>query len=310
MIIKRLGYQRIQIKIGLLVFVSTVLSFCPTTFPQAVIDAKPGLISCIIGDTRLDEETIHIAHQNYPVLKEGQVLRTARGRAEILLGPSTFLRLGEFSDLRLVSAQSEDVKAELIRGSAVVEILKSTYGKRVGMQIASTKTEFMDKGVYRFDADPAMLRVYGGSAEVSVAEKKVRVRSGKAMYLIANLSASKFPVKKADALHMWAAERSLVLFTSNPEALTTQFNWTITASGWSSNRDFHVRLYSPVIAEVYAQRRVAEAFSKAKDKQHQDRVDALVQQQMREIAQQKAQEQLQRQQQNQQPTQQPQNSRK
>ena len=55
-------------------------------------------------------------------VKEKMVLRTAEGRAEVLLPPGVFLRMGETASFRMISNRLIDTRIELLTGSAVVEI--------------------------------------------------------------------------------------------------------------------------------------------------------------------------------------------
>jgi hypothetical protein len=297
-IIKPCPFSNRPITVGLLASsMFVMLLFCSPILPQTVFGARPGLIYYTVGDVYVDGQAIQIANQNYPVLGKGQVIRTGNGRAEIQLAPGVFVRLGEWGAISLVKNEREDTQVELQKGAAVVEIIRMARGDKLQIQCAMTSTEFKSTGVYRFDTDPAMLRVYGGTAEVLSSDREVALGPGRSVNLSRDLPVSKFSVKRTDALHLWAARRSFFLFTSNPEALKSQYKWGITASGWSTNRDYHVRLFSPVIAQEYARKQALEAQDRAKDKQIQDYVRALDRERARELSEQQAQQQQQRQQQ-------------
>jgi hypothetical protein len=257
--------------------------FVPISLPaQSVIGARPGLINYIVGDVSVDGQAVHVASQNYPLMHEGQVVRTDRGRAEILLAPEVILRLGEWAALRLVSGHPENTQIELQTGVALVEVVKMPRGNKIQIQCAGTSTEFGGMGVYRFDANSAALRVYGGKAEVSSTGGRAALGRGKAAHLADTPHISKFPTKDIDPLYRWAAYRSFFLFTHNPEAMANQTHWGITASGWAKNRSFQISLFSPLVAMAFAKKRFAEQEASARMQQTLDYLRALEQERARQ----------------------------
>ena len=237
---------------------------------QSVVAGRPGLISFIVGDVYLEGRQIHIKSQEYPFLNENQLLRTMRGRVEMQLTPDVFLRLGEEGELRFARESQGGIQVLLQKGAAIVEAIKIAKSNRIQIQCAGSNTEVLGKGVYRFDADPGRLRVYGGKAEIFREDMKAHAESGKAVDLANALVISKFSVKSADSLHLWAARRSFYLFISNPEALAFKTHWELTVSGQSRNTDFHIRLFSPIIAREYAKKQFQEEKDQATSKAIQD----------------------------------------
>jgi hypothetical protein len=229
-----------------------VLLLCASVaLAQHVVGARAGTIQFTIGDVLVDGEPVTATQSSFSILKEGQSVRTDIGLVEILLAPSVFLRLGEQSAVRMVSTQLEDTQVELLNGTALVEVIDSTKEDRVQMRFGETLTEFKRVGLYRFDLDTGTLRIFGGTADVRAGSRRVRIGRGKAVHLESSLSDSNFNRKQTDELHQWAARRSFDLFASSPEARRHLTNWETTPSGWSWNRDFEVRLFSPIVAYEY-----------------------------------------------------------
>ncbi len=50
------------------------------------------------------------------------MLETGQGRAEVLLTPGVFLRVGDNSAVRLISPGLADTRVEVLRGQAIVEV--------------------------------------------------------------------------------------------------------------------------------------------------------------------------------------------
>jgi len=59
-----------------------------------------------VGSAFLGDEPLEQKFGRFPDIGEGRVLRTALGRAEVLLTPGVFLRLDESSSIRLLSSRS------------------------------------------------------------------------------------------------------------------------------------------------------------------------------------------------------------
>jgi hypothetical protein len=98
---------------------------------------------------------------------EGDELRTAEGRAEVLLTPDVFVRIGQRTTIRMVANKLSDTRVELLAGSAVVDSAEPGSGTAVTLIHRNWNVRFFERGVYRIDSDPPRLWVLQGKAEVS-----------------------------------------------------------------------------------------------------------------------------------------------
>src|SRR5215471_15789467 len=94
------------------VFVLASLASIPA-LAQSVISTHSGVVyffegSVYIGDQRLEQK-----FGRFPDIGEGRELRTEHGRAEVLLTPGVFLRIGEGSAIRMLSSKFSDTRLEL-----------------------------------------------------------------------------------------------------------------------------------------------------------------------------------------------------
>ena len=105
--------------LGLLAF--ALLSATLPSFAQQVISAKSGLLSYVEGAVTLNGEPVDFSGVHFSDVKENGVVRTADGRAEVLLTPGVVLRMGENTSLRMITNRLVDTRLELLTGSAVVE---------------------------------------------------------------------------------------------------------------------------------------------------------------------------------------------
>jgi hypothetical protein len=216
-----------------------------------------------------------------------------------------FLRLGEQSTARMVTIQPKDTQVELMKGTALVEVINSTREGWVQMRFGETLTELRHMGLYRFDLDTATLQVFGGTAEVRAGSRRVRIGRNKGVRLESSLSDSTFNREQTNKLYEWAASRSFELFASSPEARRHLTNWKPTPSGWSWNRDFEVRLFSPVLAHEYQAKQAEEAKEREDNRKALDSWLEQLQQQQQQQRQEMLQQQLEQQQRQQQQSQPP-----
>ena len=82
-------------------------------------------------------------------------VRTADGRAEVLLTPGVVLRMGENSSLRMITNRLVDTRLELLTGSAVVEADQITKDTSVAIVCKDAVVTLPKAGLYRFNAEPA-----------------------------------------------------------------------------------------------------------------------------------------------------------
>ena len=70
---------------------------------------------------------------------------------------------------------------EFLAGSAVIEASGELAQKdnAVNIDYKGTSVHLRKSGIYRFDSEPAQLRVYSGEAEVEAASNVLMVKSGK-----------------------------------------------------------------------------------------------------------------------------------
>src|SRR4051812_25231015 len=88
---------------------------------QQVISARSGLIHYVEGAVQLDGQPVEVKIASFKEMKDNSELTTTDGRAEILLSPGAFLRLGENSAVRMVSGKLTDSRLEFLSGEAVIE---------------------------------------------------------------------------------------------------------------------------------------------------------------------------------------------
>ena len=233
---------RAAARLGCMIFL--VLMNVPAGQAQHIVSAKAALIQHTVGEVLLNGDLVSLSKGDYVQMQEGQTLRTAKGRAELLLAPGVYLRLGKNSQIRLFQGELDDTQLDFDRGIALVEIVDLEKGNQIRMQFEGGLVEFRKQGLYRLDTADDLLRVYDGEARVAFRNKQAKVKKGKMLRLNEELKVKKFDRDAAaDAMHQWAAARSFELFSTAPFSIR-QPNWTHISLGWLMNDDYRVRIYS------------------------------------------------------------------
>jgi hypothetical protein len=139
----------------------------------------------------------------------GHVLQTDQGKAEMLLFPGAFVRLGENSSVRMVSPSLTDTRVELVKGQAMVEVDQISKDNHLQIQAGPASIEVQKKGIYSLNADQPRLAVYDGKASVRVGDRSVEAGKGREVLLAdASLKAQKFDRDQTDQLYAWSRLRS------------------------------------------------------------------------------------------------------
>src|ERR1019366_8445590 len=118
-------------------------------FGQSVISARSGLIHYIEGQVTLDGKNVEVKYSQFPEVREGQILKTEEGRAEVLLTPGVFLRLAENSSFRMVSNRLTDTRVEALSGALMIEHGEIAKDNLVTMLYKDRTISFLKTGLYR-----------------------------------------------------------------------------------------------------------------------------------------------------------------
>jgi hypothetical protein len=189
----------------------TGLCFAVTpALPQAfTISAKPGVVNYLEGNASLNGQPILSSDLRSTALNAGDVLSTEAGKAEVLLTPGVFLRLGSNSEVHMISPSLIDTQLELRRGEAMIEVDQIVDDCRISVLNHGASVLIEKDGLYRLNADDAArVAVIDGKAEVYLGDQKVKLGKGKEVVLGDLLKPEKFDRKKEDELYAWSNVRS------------------------------------------------------------------------------------------------------
>jgi hypothetical protein len=184
---------------------------------QPIISAKSGVIQYLEGDVFLNDRLLETKIGKFEEMKDGTVLRTTEGRAEVLLTPGSFLRMAEASSVKMYDARLASTRMEVLTGSVIVQVSDIEKEKDHNLTFISKDSiiELRKGGIYRIDADLNSLKVYKGEAQVERAGTAKIVGASKSATLAGELAIAKFDNTTGDELYRWAKTRSGYLAVAN-----------------------------------------------------------------------------------------------
>jgi len=229
------------------VLVLALTALAAVAAAQQMISAKSGLIHYVEGRVVMDNKAVDTKFGQFPHLNEQSQLRTQEGRAEVLLAPGVFMRLGEGSAVRMVSNQLTDTRLEVLEGSVLFECAEMRKETPILLLYQDAKIWLREDGVYRLNTTPPELRVYDGEAGVEQAGQPLTVKKGRVLSLDGTLAVAKFDTRLGDSLHRWASRRAEYLAMANVSSARTLWQdrraWR--TSGWMWNPYFGMFTYIP-----------------------------------------------------------------
>ena len=187
---------------------STLALFCVQASGQSVISAHSGLIHFSEGLIFIDDQLLAPSYGRFSEISENSVLRTEQGKAEVLLTPNTFLRIGENSAVRMISSNLSDTQVEFLKGSVILQSNDIPLpDNSVILIYRGWKIRLPQQGVYRIDSEPPRLKAYNGDSEITLDSKTVVVNEG-SLFSFPDAVVSERFAKETDALDRWADKRS------------------------------------------------------------------------------------------------------
>src|ERR1700690_1164868 len=136
---------------------------------QYVISSHSGVIQYVEGRAFLSDKPVEPKFGQFPDIKENQEFRTEDGRAEVLLTPGVFLRMGENSAIRMLDNRLISTRVEVLSGSVIVESedpQMSIKNSPVTMIYKDYEIHLLKHGLVEISSDPAQMKVYNGEAQV------------------------------------------------------------------------------------------------------------------------------------------------
>lgn len=218
-----------------------------------VISAKAGGVNFVSGVVAVVRE----AGKSGRLLKGDRleigdrVSTGADGKAEILLNPGSYLRLGPLSAAEFISTDLDDLQVRLDSGSGIFEVF-ATSDFKVIVSTPKSKLTLVDSGVYRIDVDAAgagKVAVWKGKAYFGDDQASV-VKGGREGSMNGNaLAVAKFDRDDKDELEAWSKDRAkeLAKITGRLErdTMRTALMRSFLGRQWNVYNSFGLWVYDP-----------------------------------------------------------------
>jgi FecR protein len=206
-----------------LIWMLSLATLSATAFGQTANQARPGTLNYIEGQASIEGRAVTPNSVGNTVLESGQYLSTANGKAEILLTPGVFLRLGNDSTVQMVSPNLTKTEVRLERGHANVEADQLYKQNIILIDLKNGQTQLLQNGLYTFDADSSTVRVFDGKAAAFRGEnlqadiKPIDIKGGRELALTGEpVKPQHFDKNKSeDDLYHWSSLRSEYLGEAN-----------------------------------------------------------------------------------------------
>ncbi len=210
----------------------------PVALAQTANPAVPGTVNYVEDSASIEGRMLNQRSVGSAQLQPGQVLETANGKAELLLTPGVFLRVGENSAVRMVSPDLLNTQIEVDRGRADIEVDEIHPRNNIEVTEAGSSTRLLKNGFYAFDADKHTVRVFKGEAELietGDVHKQVKLKGDHQLELAGNeaIKSVSFNRDQAeDSLYSWSSLRSQYLAEANINLASQYAGYGGWAPGW------------------------------------------------------------------------------
>jgi hypothetical protein len=194
--------------------------------------AMPGTLNYVEGQVTIGDQALSVKSVGTADVQDGQVLTTNKGKAEILLTPGVYFRLGDNSSAQMVSTSLTNTHVELNEGEAMLEVDQIYPQNNIVISQGGANARVLKTGLYDFNATTHQIRVFDGKADVYTGDHNVEVKGGHELTLNTSekLKARDFNKKEVannDDLYRWSSLRSEYLSQANVNL--AQEYW---ANGW------------------------------------------------------------------------------
>ncbi len=193
--------------------------------------AMPGTLNYVEGQVSMGDQPVDAQSVGSADLQAGQVLETGNGKAEILLTPGVYLRLGSDSSVKMISSNLTNTQVAVTQGEAMLEVDQIYPQNNIHITQPGADTRVVKTGLYDFDAANQQVRVFDGKAIVSADDRNTTLKKGHDVVLnsskIKAQGFNKDAVTQNDDLYRWSSLRSEYLSEANVD--TAQLYY---ANGW------------------------------------------------------------------------------
>jgi len=210
---------------------------------QPVISAKSGMLSKAEGEVFIGDTAVAESQTNFPEVKENAILSTEQGRAEVLLTRGVYMRVGEDASFKMLTTRLIDTRLEILTGSALVEATEIVKDNNLTILAGEATVTIAKHGLYRFDMPTRSIKVFDGTASVTVNGETQLLGQGRLLKMEGGKPViEKFNKDDVDALDNWSRRRAEQIARANPSSAKQVYdsgcgpygNGRMNASRWAA----------------------------------------------------------------------------
>src|SRR4030095_9279357 len=140
---------------------------------------RPGSLNYVEDQVSIGTQAMNDQSVGSAKLEPGESVATEQGKAEILLTPGVFLRLGDNSSVKMISSGLTNTELQVQKGRAMVEVAEIHDENNLRVDLNGASTRLVKTGLYDFDADRNQVRVFDGKVTVQDNGGQVDVKEGR-----------------------------------------------------------------------------------------------------------------------------------
>jgi len=221
----------------------------------------PGSLNYVEGQAAIGQESLSSKSVGSAELQAGQMLTTQAGKAEILLTPGVYLRVGNDSSVKMISPSLTHTEVEVQRGEAEVEVDQIFKQNDLRVLEDGATTQLQKRGVYDFNADQRVVRVLEGQALLQDGDARIKIKGGHEVALddpaLKSRGFDKNSFEASDDLYRWSSLRSEYLAEASLDQARTYVvngwygpGWW--GPGWYWDPWFGAHTYIPAYGILYS----------------------------------------------------------
>jgi len=189
--------------------ITALMFVIPANRAFAASNAVPGTVNYVEGTVLFDGSPITPKQIGSINLGPQDTLQTQQGKAEVLLTPGVFVRMGNNSEIRVIRPELADTRVDVNHGQAMVEVAEIYKENHIEVGEDNATTVLQKIGLYRFDANANTVSVITGEAQVTQNDLHKELKKDHYFQLAsAELKPAKFDGNAEDDLYRWSALRS------------------------------------------------------------------------------------------------------
>lgn len=191
-----------------------------------VVSAKAGGVNLVTGDVMVKTKGSadwRPLMSNEDLVAGDTVRAGSYGRAEVLLNPGSYLRIGENSEFELTDSSLDSLQIKVTQGSVVIEVTGGDDAKTlIDVETPQSRMMIDRRGLYRVNVTTV------NTTELLVRKGRAIVTSGSGLATIVKdgksavvnggqVAVAKFDKRNEDAFDLWSKDRAAVLVAANSQ---------------------------------------------------------------------------------------------